>query len=314
MSCLIDLLCLASVPRMSSLCIRSLVTALGSPGAVLRSSPERLVSAGGIEQALALAIARHRGGVYARDQIRRAARCGARIITAWDSWYPDALKTIADAPILLYVLGTLPEVGRLALAVVGTRTPSPYGMWASEYLARELARRGITVVSGLARGIDTIAHRSSLASGGTTVAVLGSGLDVPYPRENASLMSAIARSGAVVSEFPMGTTPCPQNFPRRNRIISGLSFGCIVVESDLRGGAMITASCAHRQKRALFAVPGSIAERTSAGPHALIRDGRAKLVGSIEDVLTELRNRPGGRAVMTPQAVEPGDSARGTQT
>jgi len=291
MSHLFDLLCLSSVPRLSSAHIRSLVTAFGSPAAVLRSSPEQLVSSGGIEPALALAIARHRGAVDARDQIRRAARCGAHIVTAWEAGYPEALKTIADPPLLLYVLGTIPDGTRLSLAVVGTRKPSPYGEWVSEYLARELALRAITVVSGLARGIDTIAHRLALESHGTTVAVLGSGLDVPYPRENAPLMSAIARSGAVVSEFPMGTSPCPANFPRRNRIISGLSLGCIVVESDLRGGAMITASCAREQRRALFAVPGSIAQRMSAGPHALIRDGRAKLVGSIDDVLAELRNR-----------------------
>lgn len=291
MSYLIDLLCLASVPRLSSVRIRSLVQAFGSPSAVLRSSPERLVSGGGIEQALALAITRNRGTAGARDQIRKAAHCGARIITLWDSCYPAALKTIADAPLLLYVMGTMPTKERLALAVVGTRTPSAYGTWACEWLSREFARRGITVVSGLARGIDTVAHRSSLESGGTTIAVLGSGLDVPYPRENATLLGAIARSGAVVSEFPMGTKPCPQNFPRRNRIISGLSIGCIVIESDVRGGAMITASLARQQGRALFAVPGSIAVRSSAGPHALIRDGRAKLVSSVDDVLAELHSR-----------------------
>jgi len=290
MSFLFELLCLSSVPRLGSTHIRSLVTACGSPAAVLRSSPERLASSGGIDPALALSIARHRGAFYARDQIRRAARCGASIVTLWGPGYPEALKSIADPPLLLFILGSIPDGTHPSLALVGTRTPSPYGAWASDHLARELSLRSITVVSGLARGIDTIAHRAALESHGTTVAVLGSGLDVPYPRENAPLLSAIARSGAVVSEFPMGTGPCPANFPRRNRIISGLSLGCIVVESDLRGGAMITASCAHRQKRALFAVPGSIAQRTSAGPHALIRDGRAKLVGSIDDVLAELRN------------------------
>ena len=291
MSCLIELLCLASVPRLGSVRIQRLVKALGSPGAVLRSSPERLVRTCGIEPSLAAAITRQRAASGARDQIRRAARCGARIITLWDSGYPERLKTVADAPLLLYVMGTMPERDRLALAVVGTRSPSPYGVWASEFLSRELARRNITVVSGLARGIDTVAHRSSLEAGGTTVAVLGSGLDVPYPRENAALASAIARSGAVVSEFPMGTRPCPQNFPRRNRIISGLSLGCIVVESGVRGGAMITASYASKQNRALFAVPGSIAVLSSAGPHALIRDGRAKLVSSVDDVLADLRSR-----------------------
>lgn len=285
MSYLIDLLCLASVPQLSTFRIRSLVAAFGSPGAVLRSSPDRLVCAGGLHPSLALAIAGQCGNAHARDQIRRSARSGARIITLWDAGYPEALKAIADPPILLYVCGTLPDATRLSLAIVGTRSPSPYGLWAAEHLARELARRGVTVVSGLARGIDTIAHRCALDAGGTTVAVLGCGLDVAYPRENAPLLSAIARSGAVVSEFPMGTRPSPQNFPRRNRIISGLSQGCIVVQSDITGGAMITASLARRQNRALFAVPGKISERTSAGPHALIRDGQAKLVGSVDDVL-----------------------------
>ena len=287
MAHLFSLLCLSSVPRLGPVRMRSLVSAFGSPEAVLRSTPERLCRVSGIELDLALLISRHRGDSFAREQLLRVRKHGARIVTFWDPEYPELLKALHDPPLLLYVQGTRPEGAHLAL--VGTRQPSPYGKSVAEYLGRELANRGITIVSGLARGIDTIAHRVALSSGGATVAVIGSGLDVPYPPENKILMHEIARTGAVVSEFPMGTRPAPAHFPRRNRIISGLSLGCVVVESDTNGGAMITASCALDQNREVFAVPGNITERTSAGPNALIRDGRAKLVHSIEDVLSEFR-------------------------
>jgi DNA processing protein len=286
MSHLFALLCLSSVPGLGPVRIRSLMTAFGSAQAVLRSAPEKLAAVSGIQPRLARLIPRHRGESFARAQLGMARRHGVRIITLWDPAYPETLKAIHDPPVLLYVRGTIP--GSMSVAVVGTRRPSPYGAAVAEWCARALGSQGITVVSGLARGIDTIAHRAALASGGTTIAVVGSGLDVAYPPENAPLIDAIARQGAVVSEFPIGERPVASHFPRRNRIISGVSSGCIIVESGHRGGAMITASLALDQHRKVFAIPGNITQPTSAGPNALIRDGRAKLVHSVDDVLGEL--------------------------
>ncbi|MGH2567735.1 MAG: DNA-processing protein DprA, partial [Bacteroidota bacterium] len=174
-------------------------------------------------------------------------------------------------------------------AVVGTRHPSAYGQQVAEQFSAELSKLGITTVSGLARGVDTIVHTSTLKAGGRTIAVIGSGLDVPYPPENKKLLEKIAEEGAVVSEFQMGAKPDAPNFPRRNRIISGLSLGSIIIESAEDGGAMITASTALDQDREVFAVPGNIGEKRSRGPHKLIRERRAKLVASIDDVLEEFQ-------------------------
>lgn len=286
MSHLFALLCLSSVPGLGPVRIRSLMTAFGSAQAVLRSTPEKLAAVSGIQPKLARLVSRHRGEAFARAQLGMARHHGVRIITLWDPAYPERLKTIHDPPVLVYVRGTIP--GSMSVAVVGTRRPSPYGAAVAEWCARALGSRDITVVSGLARGIDTIAHRAALASGGTTIAVVGSGLDIPYPPENAPLIDAIARRGAVVSEFPMGERPVASHFPRRNRIISGVSSGCIIVESGHCGGAMITASLALEQHRKVFAIPGNITQPKSAGPNALIRDGRAKLVHAVDDVLREL--------------------------
>jgi DNA processing protein len=206
----------------------------------------------------------------------------------WDEEYPEYLRKIYDPPPFLFVRGKIEQNDRFAIAIVGTRVPSPYGRLAAERFAHELCDKGIAIVSGLARGIDTIAHSSCLKAGGRTLAVIGSGVDVVYPPENQNLAEQIEMRGAIVSEFYMGTPPDAGNFPRRNRIVSGMTLGTLIVESPENGGAMITASTALDQNRELFCIPGNITEKNSIGTNILIRDGRAKLVLSVDDILAEL--------------------------
>lgn len=210
------------------------------------------------------------------------------LIALNDPAYPMLLKAIDDPPPLLYIRGGFTAADERAVAVVGARRASGYGRSVTERLSRELAANGLTVVSGLARGIDAWAHRAALEAGGRTIGVLGCGLDVTYPREHRDLMDAMSRQGAVISEFPLGTPPEQANFPRRNRVISGLSRGVVVVEAARRSGSLITARLALDQGREVFAVPGPVGAETSAGAHALIKQG-AKLVEDVNDILEELK-------------------------
>ncbi|OQX53324.1 MAG: DNA protecting protein DprA [Candidatus Omnitrophica bacterium 4484_213] len=211
-----------------------------------------------------------------------------RIITLLDKDYPASLKSITSAPLVLYVQGEVLAQDCLAIAVVGSRLSSFYGIKTAERLSEELSYRGFTIVSGMARGIDTAAHKGALKSGGRTIAVLGCGLDIVYPRENKKLKEEIIRQGAVVSEFPLGTPPERFNFPIRNRIISGLSLGTVVVEAAKHSGALITANYALEQQREVFAVPGHIDSPTSQGTHQILKEG-AKLVEDTDDILEELQ-------------------------
>lgn len=210
-----------------------------------------------------------------------------KVFTVKDNGYPANLRYIFDPPQTLYASGSIVQEDNLAIAIVGSRRATYYGLKNAESLSFELATRGITIVSGLARGVDSAAHRAALKAGGRTIAVLGSGLNVIYPPENKELSEKIAKSGAVISEFALDTPPYRANFPRRNRIISGLSLGVIVVEAARKSGALITANCALEQGREVFALPGKIDSFTSSGTHNLIKQG-AKLVESIEDVIEEL--------------------------
>lgn len=223
---------------------------------------------------------------WSREQMRRMRLLGGDILVRSEEAYPDSLAKIYDPPSALHSLGTF-DWQRPAVAIVGTRHPSPYGLRAARELAFGLARAGLCVVSGMALGIDAAAHRGALEAGGTTVAVLGSGVDQPYPRSNVNLYRSILRQGGIVSERPVGAVPDRGSFPRRNRIISGLSRGVVVVEAAARSGALITARCAAEQGREVFAVPGEIFRASSAGCHALLKDG-AKLVEGVEDILEEL--------------------------
>ncbi len=233
-----------------------------------------------------------------RTQLKTADARGARFVVAGTRGYPELLAQIHAPPVGLFVRGSELEPAMPAVAIVGTRRATPRGLAHAGRLARELVSRGIAVVSGLARGIDTAAHEGALDAGGTTIAVLGSGLDRIYPPENAGLCEEIAKRGFVVTEFPYGQDPRPGSFPQRNRIIAGLSIGVIVVEAGERSGALITAARALEQGREVFAVPGPVDEATTRGPHSLIKAG-AKLVESIEDVLIELESSWGEFPVRT---------------
>ncbi len=210
-----------------------------------------------------------------------------RVVTFHDADYPQGLQKIPDAPAVLYVKGCLPENLPLSVALVGSRRASVYGTSVADQFAFRLAEFGIVIISGMARGVDTAAHRGALRARGKTVAVLGCGLNQAYPPENEDLMEEITTAGAVLSEFPMAALPLPHNFPRRNRIISGLSRGVIVVEAAEKSGALITADFALEQGREVYAVPGKVDSPTSRGVHGLIKQG-AKLVTCVEDVLEDL--------------------------
>jgi len=285
-----DLLRLSSVPRIGPQKIRALVSHFGDPTNVLEARPTDLIRVPGIDKKLASNIAHHKdGAAFADEQLRRLNKFGGSIISIWEKSYPELLKKIYDPPAFLFVSGAIASEDKHAIAVVGTRHPSQYGQTVAEMMTRELAKIGLTIVSGLARGVDTIVHSVTLKAAGRTLAVIGSGLDVPYPPENRKLLERISEGGAVLSEFPMGAKPDAPNFPRRNRIISGLTLGTVVIESAEDGGAMITATTALDQNREVFAVPGNITEKRSAGPNKLIREGRAKLVQTVDDILEELR-------------------------
>jgi DNA processing protein len=287
-----ELLRLSSVPRIGPQKIRALIAHFKTPDEVFRASARALIAVPGIDKKLASNILHHTtDDNFADEQLKRLNKLGGRIVTLWDKEYPDLLRKIYDPPAFLFILGKFKEPDARSLALVGTRHPSPYGHSVAENLTHEIARHSITIVSGLARGVDTIVHAAALKCGARTIAVIGSGLDIPYPPENKKLMEHIAKEGAVISEFPMGTKPDAPNFPRRNRIISGLSLGTIVVESAENGGALITAATALDQNREVFAVPGNITEKRSSGPNKLIRDGRAKLITNAQDIFDELASQ-----------------------
>jgi DNA processing protein len=220
-------------------------------------------------------------------EIQNLRRLGFKLVSITDKEYPRNLSKIYYPPSILYLHGEFCANDEQALAIVGTRAADRYGRLVTERLASELASMGITIVSGMARGIDSVAHTAALKSGGRTIAVLGSGLDVIYPPENKNLYNQISENGAVISEFPLGSDPDAVNFPKRNRIISGLSLGVLVIQASEKSGSLITASFALEQNREVFAVPGNIASKLSRGTNALIRRG-AKLVDSIEDILGEI--------------------------
>jgi DNA processing protein len=277
---------LKSVPMVGNVTFRRLLEQFGTPERVMRASASELARVKGAGEAVVASLLSHDYRPFAELECVRAAKCGVRVVTFLAAEYPRILLEIPDHPPYLYVRGEL-RSSETAIAVVGSRRASSYGMLTTTRLARELAGQGITVVSGMARGVDTAAHRGALGSGGRSIGVLGAGLDVVYPPENRQLFEDMAAHGALVSEFPLGTLPLAENFPRRNRIISGLSRGVLVVEAMLNSGSLITAQCALDQGREVFAVPGNINAGASRGTNRLIKQG-AKLVESVEDILEEL--------------------------
>jgi DNA processing protein len=226
--------------------------------------------------------------IDAEQELARTRERGGVILTYEQEDYPDRLREIFDPPPVLWVLGDVKLLSRPAIAVVGTRQPTPYGTGMAEMLARDLASRKMVILSGMARGIDTAAHRGALAAKGRTVAVWGTGIDVIYPKENKSLAEDIlVAGGTIVSEYRLGTFPAPQNFPKRNRILSGISVGVLVVEAGENSGTRVTAHCALEQDRDVYAVPGNVTNKNAWGPNTLIKQG-AKLVATWEDVWEEL--------------------------
>lgn len=285
---------------------RRLYESFGSLSAAWLQPPEALQHAG-LDAATVQRLLKVRQSLDLGAELARLDRAGIHAI-AWDdeARYPRLLRHIASPPMVLYVRGELIARDELAVAIVGTRLPSQYGRQVAQKLAGELAAKGVTIVSGLARGIDAEAHRAALAAGGRTLAVLGSGLDVMYPREHAGLAREIAAGGAVMSEYALGTKPDAVHFPARNRIVSGLSLGTIVVEAGDTSGALITARMAGEQGRDVFAVPGGIFNKQSLGAHRLIQDG-AKLVATVQDVLDELNLGMVAHQLQMPAAPEPED-------
>jgi DNA processing protein len=280
-------LALALTPALGPTRGRRLVEHFGGVERIFQASLTELEAAG-LPAVSAQALALGKSRETAREEVVRAAAAGAHIVPLDDPAYSPLLKQIYDPPLALYVRGNPAVLSQPGIAMVGTRHPTPYGLGMAERLACDLAARGLTIISGMARGVDSAAHRGCLAGRGRTVAVFGTGVDVIYPRENSRLADQIlALGGALISEFALGTFAAPQNFPIRNRIISGLAVGVLVVEAGEYSGTRITARCALEQNREVFAVPGNVTNRNSWGPNTLIKQG-AKLVATWEDVWEEL--------------------------
>ncbi|NTU78712.1 MAG: DNA-protecting protein DprA [Chloroflexales bacterium] len=274
------------VPGIGPARLARLVERCGSLAAAWHADAFELAGAG-LDGKASAALLATRARVDLDAELERAARLGVALLTLDDPGYPRLLREIPGAPPLIYVRGALASSDDWAVAVVGTRAPSAYGREAAYTLARDLASASVVVVSGLALGVDTVAHEAALAAGGRTVAVLGSGVDLPYPGSNRRLAERIVAQGALVSDFPLGTAPVAANFPPRNRIISGLSRATLVVEAGEQSGALITVGFALDQGREVFAVPGPIFSRQSVGCNRLIRDGAA-LARSAGDILADL--------------------------
>jgi DNA processing protein len=280
-------LALALTPGLGPVRARKLVDRFGSADEVFQASLTELEGAG-LRAESAQAIALGKSIEASEEELIRATSAGAQIVTLDDPAYPVQLKNIFDPPVVLYVRGDIDLLSETGVAVVGTRHPTPYGIGMAQRLASDLASHGIVIISGMARGVDTLAHKGALEGKGRTVAVWGTGIDVCYPRENKKLTEQILENGgAIVSEFAIGTFAAPQNFPIRNRIISGLAIGVLVVEAGEYSGTRITARNALEQSRDVYAVPGNVTNKQSWGPNTLIKQG-AKLIATWEDVWEEL--------------------------
>jgi DNA processing protein len=278
---------LALTPGLGPRLAGKLLRAFGNPDAVFDASLTEL-EAQHLPAAVAQAIHSRQPLSAAAKEIAQAEQLGCKLVTWDEPHYPSRLREIYDPPPLLYVRGNIELLNRHCLSIVGARRPTPYGNQMSERLGRDLAARGLVIVSGLARGIDACAHHGALSTpAGTTIAVLGSGIDVVYPKENKKLFEEIEKRGAIISEFSMGTFPGPQNFPIRNRVIAGMSLGVVCVEGAQYSGSLITSRLAMEFGREVFGVPGNVTQPLSFGPNQLIKQG-AKLVTGWEDVVEEL--------------------------
>ena len=279
-------LALKSLEGVGNTLVGPLLERFGSPASVFSAPVHELAGVRGMSRKIAEAILAFSDWDGILRQIDGLNQAGFRVVTFLDECYPKNLLNMYDRPALLYVAGHL-QSDDICVAIVGSRHASTYGKYTTDRISRELTLRGVTIVSGMARGIDSSAHRGALAAKGRTVAVLGSGLDVIYPPENKKLFDAIVQSGAVISEYPPGTQPLPFHFPARNRIISGMSYGVLVVEAGEKSGSLITAKLAMEQGREVFAIPGPIDSSSSRGTNSLIKQG-AKLIDNVDDILEEI--------------------------
>lgn len=294
------LLFLSGIEGLGSVRIKRLTDKFGNAENVFNAAPAEIASVENISDKTAMQIINSYGNIKDFDKpfneiLNKAEKLGIKILTLDDEDYPDLLRTIYDPPVILYVKGDFSKIKlENSVGIVGTRKPTDYGKKITETFAEELSSAGIAVVSGFARGVDTSAHRAVLNNknaAAVTAAVFGCGVDVIYPPENKKLYEEMSEKGILISEYEISAFPDAVNFPKRNRIISGLSLGTIVIESDADGGALITARTALDQGREVFAVPGYITSRQSRGTNALIKNGQAKLVENVEDVLVEINNR-----------------------
>ena len=285
-----DILAATAVPGMGRIGVRRLLDRFGNVGYARRASDRELQQIG-LKRDVIRALRNGVATFEPAEEIARAGELNVELLPAHDERYPRGLRGLHDAPPLLYVKGALKARDALSVALVGSRRASVYGRLMTERLAADLARAGFTVVSGFARGVDTVAHEAALKAGGRTIGVLGSGLANIYPRENADLADRLEEQGALISELPLGTTPSPANFPPRNRLIAALSLGVVVIEASKRSGALITARMAGELGRDVFAVPGDVNRPQTRGTHSLIKDG-AGLVESVDDVIEALGPLP----------------------
>jgi DNA processing protein len=285
-----SLLRLYSIPGIGAARMRNLLATFNSPDEVLEAPIQRLMQIQGIDKKIATNIKNGVNDEFINKQLTQIQKGNIDILSYWDSNYPESLKKIYDPPAFLFIRGAILPQDDLSIGIVGSRVPSLYGKNVTEQFAQELVQLKFTIISGLARGIDTMAHKSALKAGGRTIAVLGCGIDYIYPPENKKLFEQIADNGALISEYPLGTFPDAGNFPRRNRIISGLSLGVLIAEAGAKSGALITAFQALEQNREVFAIPGPINSGKSAGSNQLIKEG-AKLVQGVQDIIRELENQ-----------------------
>jgi DNA processing protein len=284
---LLEWVALLLTPGLGPTKARKVVEHFGTPENVFSAALTALEETG-MRAASAQSIATGKSMEVAREEVARASAAGVSLISIDDPAYPPRLKEIYDPPLILYVRGEAEALRKPGIAMVGTRHPTPYGSGMAERLGCDLAAQGLVIISGMARGIDTASHRGAISAKGKTVAVFGTGVDVIYPKENSRLSEQIlCFGGALISEFPLGTSAAPQNFPIRNRILSGMSLGVLVVEAAEYSGTRITARMALEQNRDVFAVPGNVINKNSWGPNTLIKQG-AKLVATWEDVWEEL--------------------------
>lgn len=280
-------LALRMIPHLGNITYKRLLDRFGDPAAIFEAPLNSLLKVEGLNPGAAKSIKRKAWKGDPEKELLAVEKAGIRLVPISDSAYPRDLREIHDPPPLLYLKGNVIPLGLPMVAVVGSRNPSHYGLKITEEICQGLAMKDIAVVSGMARGIDSAAHWGSLRGGGFTIAVLGSGMDVIYPSSNITLFKRIAEHGAILTEFPLGTPPEAKNFPIRNRVISGLSKGVVVVEASKQSGSLITASLALEQGRDVFAVPGSVESFKSTGTHLLIKQG-AKLVENSDDIVQEL--------------------------